>query len=172
MNGMVSARVKQYQANFWKYVRKTPGCWFWTGALSGPAPRFNYGKFWIGYQIRAHRFSYELAHGPIPKGVNVLHRCDTPPCVRPVHLFLGTVDDNHQDQKQKGRTLFGERSFTAKLTADQVIEIRRRYAAGQVSLRQLEREYQVSDSHIDRIVKRRKWACIPEGAEFGLTETP
>jgi hypothetical protein len=71
------------------------GCWFWNGTLSN-----GYGK--MGRQL-AHRLSWEAFNGPIPDGLFVLHKCDTPPCVNPDHLFLGTHGDNVRDCLAKGR---------------------------------------------------------------------
>lgn len=47
--------------------------------------------------------AWEHYVGPIPDGVDVLHHCDNPPCVRPDHLFLGTARDNVGDMLAKGR---------------------------------------------------------------------
>jgi hypothetical protein len=64
-----------------------------------------YGRVHIpkGKPVPAHRFSYELVNGPIPDGLRVLHHCDNPPCVNPVHLFVGTQADNGRDMVAKGR---------------------------------------------------------------------
>jgi hypothetical protein len=56
-----------------------------------------------GKRIRAHRFAYETREAPIPAGLYVLHRCDTPACVRPSHLWLGTQRENMEDTSRKGR---------------------------------------------------------------------
>src|SRR5687767_4720826 len=85
---------------FWEKVRKTDGCWLWTASRNAKG----YGQ--IMYQrrpIHAHRVSWQLANGPIPDGLCVLHRCDNPQCVNPGHLFLGTIVDNNRDMFAKGR---------------------------------------------------------------------
>lgn len=73
-----------------------------------------------GRRVRGHRLAWEVAYGPIPPGLGVLHRCDNPKCVNPEHLFLGTQKDNVHDAIAKGRFRYGP-----KLTAEQVAEIRR-----------------------------------------------
>lgn len=78
------------------------GCWLWTGSLNNKG----YGQFNGNY---AHRKSYEMHVGPIPEGMNVLHRCDTPSCVRPSHLWAGSQLENIRDAKSKGRMATGAR---------------------------------------------------------------
>ena len=85
---------------FWKNVDKTESCWVWTGSVR----HFGHGHLNVSRRrILAHRFSWELAHGPVPAGLNVCHRCDNPRCVHPEHLFLGTQGDNVRDMVAKGR---------------------------------------------------------------------
>jgi len=78
------------------------GCWLWTGSLNNKG----YGTLNGGY---AHRKSYEMHNGPIPDGLNILHYCDTPSCVRPSHLWAGTQLQNIGDAKAKGRVATGAR---------------------------------------------------------------
>ena len=91
------------EQRFWAKVDKESpnGCWEWTAGLNGAG----YGQFtmWPASPVRAHRFSWELRHGPIPDGLCALHRCDNRPCVNPDHLFLGTRGDNIRDCFSKGR---------------------------------------------------------------------
>ena len=92
-----------YEERFWLKVHRGDGCWEWHGCRLSQEPKRNYGIAWNGYDIRAHRYSWELTNGPVPAGMHVLHRCDNPPCVRPDHLFLGTQGDNLRDAVEKGR---------------------------------------------------------------------
>lgn len=90
------------EARFWKRVEKTETCWFWKGThLSNGYAVISLGKRDV--KMLAHRFSWALAYGPIPEGLHVLHHCDTPGCVRPDHLFIGTHADNMADMARKGR---------------------------------------------------------------------
>lgn len=76
------------------------GCFLWIGAVD----RKGYGLVRRGHvNWRAHRLSWTLANGPIPAGMLVCHHCDTPSCVNPQHLFIGTHTDNEADKRKKGR---------------------------------------------------------------------
>jgi hypothetical protein len=102
------------------------GCWL--------AVRFNgrwhYGSMMIkGLSMGLHRWSWTLFRGPIPDGLFVCHKCDTPQCSNPDHLYLGTPSENQSDSVKRGRQwgprLKGETNGRAKVTADQVREIRK-----------------------------------------------
>ena len=87
---------------FWSKVQKndtSDGCWLWMGSKSPSG----YGMFHRKPFVSAHRFAWITIYGIIPDGMNVLHQCDNPACVRPEHLFLGTQGDNVRDMMRKGR---------------------------------------------------------------------
>jgi len=96
-----------HEERFWAKVNKTDTCWLWTAHCNADG----YGEFSInGARILAHRASYLLEHGILPEGLQVLHSCDKPPCVRPTHLFLGTQQDNINDMIVKERDNFFNRN--------------------------------------------------------------
>lgn len=101
------------------------GCWLAT-RFNG---RWNYGALTIrGRSMGLHRWAWTIFHGEIPEGKMVCHKCDTPQCSNPDHLFLGDGSDNQKDSVTKGRQwgprLKGETNGRARLTAEQVRELR------------------------------------------------
>jgi len=138
------------------------GCWVWTRGL-----RRGYGSISVPIDRKekfAHRVAYEAFVGAIPDGMCVCHKCDVPACVNPDHLFLGTNADNTADMVAKGRgwrpILRGETNGRAKLTADQVSEIRALYADRQGSCRSLGAKFGVSSRYISAIVRGENWGHV------------
>ena len=136
------------------YSKPDPsGCVLWTGSAG------RYGvAYYKGESIGAHRFAYELAHGPVPADLYVCHRCDNPLCVNVEHLFLGTPAENTHDMLKKNRENppKGERQGQSRLNAEQVLAIRadaRPYHAIAV-------EYGIDPSHVSRIKTRDVWRHI------------
>jgi hypothetical protein len=136
-------------------------CWVWLSTKNN----HGYGQISLGGRrdgkIDVHRLSYRWHCGPITDGLWVLHHCDTPSCVRPDHLFLGDRPTNIADQVAKGRQTRGERSNFAKLTADQVREIRARYAATPMPYGRMAADYGVTETAVRFVVTRRNWAHLP-----------
>lgn len=115
-------------------IEHTTGCWLWRGREAGKKGE-RYGMFTIATNtaILAHRLSYIIHNGPIPSDLWVLHKCDTPLCVNPDHLFLGTQQDNIADMIAKGRAFRGttKGKKQRRVTEQEVLEMRRRYGAGE-----------------------------------------
>jgi HNH endonuclease len=133
-------------------------CWDWSAAL-----------FPSGYPALAdappsrsmllgHRVSFELAFGPIPEGLCVLHRCDHPWCTNPQHLFLGTIQDNNDDKLAKGRQPRGEAHPRAKLNEKKVALIRSLRSSCQATMRELADQFGVSRGLISLILQNKIWS--------------
>jgi hypothetical protein len=149
------------QARFWGKVDRGVGCWWWLASRS--PGQWQYGQF-VAVRgmspMRAHRYSFELAHGAIPPGLFVCHRCDNTLCVRPSHLFLGTPADNTHDAMRKGRMHKGESSGRVKATAKDVMAMRRMWASG-VDLVEISSRYGLTRSAVHNIVKGKTWRHLP-----------
>lgn len=143
-------------ARFWANVDTSGDCWLWRASKD----KDGYGHFRVhGQHIRAHRFSYILAHSFIPARLIVCHRCDNPSCVNPSHLLLGTHTDNIADRDAKKRTAKGDRNGYAKIAAEAIPAIRKRYANGETQTA-LAIEYGVTQSAISRIIHHETWHHI------------
>lgn len=133
------------------------GCWLWTANAYEYRP-----GVWrpliqvLKEQQIASRVSYEIYVGPIPEGIFVCHHCDTPMCVKPEHLFLGTAWDNSRDAVAKGRTARGIGNGMAKLTE----EIVRAIFSDSRTQNVIAAEYGVSQSRISSIKRKASWGHI------------
>jgi len=148
------------------------GCWLWIGSLL----RKGYGAMKVGRKshvpMRAHRLSYELHFGNIPSGLFICHRCDTPSCVNPDHLYAGTAKDNCVDRDSRGRGRFflrenggptrvatGVDHYKAKFTEDDIRNIRRMLSEG-ISQTAIGRKYGVAQAHISLIKSGKIWRGV------------
>jgi hypothetical protein len=151
---------------FWSKVRKVGECWLWTaGCFDDGYGAFGYkGKLW-----RAHRWCYWRTKGEIPIGMVVMHSCDTPRCVRPEHLSVGTYSDNAADAASKGRNIWqrhpekvhrrkqnGEDNASAKLNWSNVARIRQMYAEGRKQ-REIAEFFKVTQSAISNVLTGKRW---------------
>lgn len=144
-------------SKFWQKVDKAGDiCWNWQGSKH----RDGYGWFYYeGKNHLTHVFSWFLTYGYYPKKICVLHKCDNPACVRPDHLFLGTQLENIQDRVKKNRSSGGKngspprgiRNPKAKLTFQQVQQIRERYDNGETQV-VLASYFKVSQNTISKII--------------------
>ena len=150
---------------FWEKVERVSDstkCWEWIHSKDGGG----YGCFVESGSPevkteKAHRFSWRIHYGEIPKGLHVLHKCDKPSCVNPNHLFLGTNADNARDKMKKGRfkKLLGRKNGMNKLSKEDVFDIVGLHEDG-YSYREIEKLYPVGMTQIGRIVRKESWVWL------------
>lgn len=153
---LTTKQLSDYQ----KKIEVTPsGCLIWTASTM----KTGYGQFNVnGKMMGAHRIAWELANGPIPEGMCVLHNCpsgDNRLCVNHEHLFLGTRAENSRDMINKGRSGTGQRNSQAKLTEDDVRGIRKSCECGE-SKSSVARRYGISRTQVSNTVARKRWAHV------------
>jgi hypothetical protein len=151
-------KIQNLKLNFEKHVIRKNGCWEWNGRL-----------FSTGYPIMTilhkkgvqtgHRASWVIHKGKIPEGLFVCHTCDNKECTNPEHLFLGTHKENTLDMVTKNRQAIGIRNGCAKLSENDVIEIKKHLSLGN-TYRELAEKFSVSTTNIAHIKNRKLWKHI------------
>lgn len=156
-------------------IDKSSGCWNFTGfrLVNGYGRIHDDISYGIPKVLLAHRYSWIVHNGPIPKGMLICHHCDNPACVNPKHLFIGTHSDNMQDMHRKGRGAIrgpmpktrGEAHWKNKLALRQVREIKARSGEPR---KKLAAEFGVTDAYISQIICGRKWSwtCTALTSDF------
>lgn len=149
------------EQRFLSCVKKTDTCWIWVGHIcvykSGMRGRMTVA----GKSVLVHRISYKLFVGPLLDSEDVLHKCDNSLCIRPDHLYIGDDVDNARDRTERNRSAMGERNGNAKLTADDVVEIRRSVDGN----RELARRFHVTHKTIAQICNNETWKNVQELAD-------
>lgn len=149
---------------FWRFVpiRPEEGCWIWRGSTSGGRRkngRGAYGQFTVngnGVQrhVGAHVYSYELAKGPVPDGLTVMHLCHQKLCVNPEHLEAGTVLQNNQASAEAGH-FHVQRPSAQSITDAQCDEMLALYQAGMLQAH-IALRYGVSKTFVCLLVKGKR----------------
>lgn len=148
--------IERFMRSFTKH--EGDACWIWN--LKPDA--YGYGQMGIrgaeGEMTtrKAHRVSYEIFCGKIPKNISVLHKCDNPICINPAHLFLGTKTDNMNDKKNKKRHHFGNKHPMAKLSEDDV-QVIIGLEAGGITHQKIADKFDVCRQNISKICARNSW---------------
>jgi len=151
------ARPPNTEAVLWSRVEPSGDCLVWAGPLN----RYGYGIIPWNRKLRTvHRLVMEILVGPLSDDTAVCHHCDNRKCLRPDHLFLGSVAENSRDCVKKQRHAFGERNRGGtKLTDQQVRAMRAEHAAG-IGSRKLAKRYGTSVTSAWRVITNQSWKHV------------
>jgi hypothetical protein len=143
---------------FWGKVKRAEnGCWLWQGAVNTTG--YGMANWTRSKNLVAHRLAWELLRGQPPAGLRALHKCDTPRCVNPDHIFWGTQKDNSADAMAKGRTTLGKQPKQRLIDAQKVREIRALKAAGAKGV-ELAKKFGIHPNSISSILTGRTWSRL------------
>lgn len=157
----LSPRKKgEAQARLMRLINHAPGqgprgdCWEFQGYRTKP---MGYGNFSddAGRTTPAHRYMFEIVHGPLPPGAMVLHKCDNGACCNPEHLYAGDHAQNMKDRSARGRTFLGRKH--SKLTDDQALSIK----SDPRLHREIAEEFGVSPTTVSFIKRGKRWTHLP-----------
>lgn len=147
-----------FATRFWSKVEKTNSCWIWTGGKSDDEHgTIGKGRGKTSNIIGAHRASWMLHNGPIPRGKHILHKCPgrhNPSCVNPDHLETGNQSQNSQDAADQQRRL-GKKYWNAKLTYADIENIKFVFLSGGITKAELARKFGISATHVSYLVRPR-----------------
>lgn len=157
---------EEIRGRFEQRVAQIPfsDCWYWAGSSNnhgyGVLSIYDKNNWRIRKDYGAHRISYQIHVGAIPKNALVCHHCDNRLCVNPSHLFLGSPSDNMQDKVKKNRQarLCGAKNPMAKLDNKSVAKIR--WLVGRdrkISVAECAEMFRVSTGAIYSIAKGKRW---------------
>lgn len=148
-NGRPLTFVRRHWRDYPAPTPQPTPCRIWQGAIDKDGYGVLAARQGDGSRRKmyAHRWVWEAANGPIPKGMVIRHRCDNRPCFRLSHMEIGTVADNNRDAVERGHM-----GASWKLTPSQMREMFDAYEAG-VSKRELARRFDVSEGTIRNYIK-------------------
>jgi len=146
------------EQKFWAKVNKTDTCWLWTACTN-----YGYGIFRVDKKkLKAHRYSWSLINGTIPKNNIIMHKCDVTQCVNPEHLKLGSQKENITDMVQKGRNARREKHGRTTLSQIDINQIRRLIKAGDLTQKAIAEQYNLTQAAITYIKQGRNWPITQE----------
>lgn len=171
---LVESHKEAVERRLNNHVKTDTGCWEYLGALND----FGYGVVCLpqgsrhsGFMYRLHRLSYYYHTHNDPGSLLVRHDCDNPACINPEHLRLGTHKENTKDALDRDRLKRGEKCGWAKLTGEQVLNIKQRLLSGERQ-HALASEFGVDQSAISRLGRGRTWSHVQLPSESLTKELP
>lgn len=143
---------------FWAKVQRgaPDDCWLWQGATNRTGHGLIKPHRGATTTTTAHRVSWVLHNGPIPGRLYVLHDCDTPPCVNPTHLHLGTHRDNMREAGERGLLSTSERGKHRRKDVD--LDTVHRMRAEGASQQVIAGALGVNQSTISDILRGQHWS--------------
>ncbi len=143
-------RRQSVKDRFMEKVLVTKDCWLWQATKNGDG----YGRFKLGGRLQgAHRVAYFLYKGEIPSGMCVLHRCDTPACVRPDHLFLGTQRENIHDMEKKQRSVHPHHTKPKKKVTREMYQSLREWRSQGETQATIANRLEISQTYVSRLLR-------------------